>query len=225
MFGDTFAGLPDLQLNNDGILADLDVPFPGGLNRTVVANNNSPLPQSRIYTTYSHVNGALDFNSEFGSPDFRETASLDQYVLGVETAVWDDWASLEVRVPFAAQRQLGNDSFSFGNDSYVGDVSVISKMLLAKSNVAAVSTGVAIQLPTGDDIAGDQDGASLRYDNDGIYVSPFLAFLALPDANWYWQGFTQIDFAVQGDGFTVPLRFAPVRTGSTGIPGTFRRIQ
>lgn len=220
MFGDTFVGLPDLQLDSDGVLADLDVPFPGGSNRTVVANHNSPLPQSRIYTNYSHVNGALDFNSEFGNPDFSETASLDQYVVGFEAAVWDDWASIEVRVPFAAQRQLGNDSFSFGNDSYLGDVSVISKVLLAKSCHSAISTGVAVQLPTGDDISGDEDGTPLRYDNDGIYVSPYLAFLTLPDENWFWQGFAQVDFAVQGDGFTVPLQLQQV-PGAPGPSGEF----
>lgn len=219
MFGDTFVGLPDISIDADGVLADFDVPFPGGTNRLVIANNNSPLPQDRIYTTYSHVNGALDF-ARVSNPTAQRTASLDQYVVGLEKAFWNDWASLEVRVPFAAQRRLGDNRTTLGNDSYLGDVSLIGKFVLSKTRTSALSAGAAIQLPTGDNIGGQDDTTALTYDNDGIYISPFLSFLTMPDHDWFWQGFLQVDYAAQGDGFTLPLQM-PGQIANTRPSGEF----
>jgi hypothetical protein len=79
---------------------------------------------------------------------------------------------------------------------------LIGKLLLAKTERRAVSAGLAVQLPTGGDITGQFDGNAFTIENDAVIVSPFLAFVATPDSNRFYQGFAQADFAAKGNTFS-----------------------
>lgn len=196
MFGDTFVGLLDIATDNDGIMSSARIPFPGGSNRLVIANNNSALIQDRFYVTVDHTTGSLSATSQGVS---NNGASLDRTTLSIEKSFFDGMASLEVRVPFAAERRFTFNRFSIRNDGEFGNVSLIGKLQLSKSACKAVSAGVAVQLPTGGDIIGDYDGSQFTIENDAVYISPFVAFAATPDQNWFYQGFGQLDFAVKGN--------------------------
>ena len=59
-----------------------------------------------------------------------------------------------------------------------------------------------MQLPTGGDITGQFDNNAFTIENDAVIVSPFLAFVAAPNSNWFYQGFAQADFAAKGNTFS-----------------------
>lgn len=202
ILGDAFVSSNQIVLEADGNVAAADVPIPGGSERLLVASNNSPLTRDRIYMTYSHVPGAVTSASTLPAAMGTGMSSLDQFVIGAEKTLMDGRASVEFRLPVATEQRVTYDTFTLGSDSHLGDVGVIGKFIIARSNVAAVSAGISVQLPTGDDVGGMYNGTTFLIERDGIYVSPFLAILAAPNDDWFYQVFTQADFAVQGDGFS-----------------------
>ena len=199
MFGDTFIGLLDVYTDNDGIESTAHLPFPGGSNRLVIANNNSALIQDRFYVTFDHVQGSLSATSQSASIN---GASLDRTTLGIEKSFFDQRFSLEVRLPFAAERDFTFSRFSVQNDGQFGNIGLISKLQLWKNESTVTSAGVAVQIPTGGDITGEFDGSRFTIENDAVYVSPFVAFATTPGNNWFYQGFGQIDVSASGNTFS-----------------------
>ncbi|MFT4555074.1 MAG: hypothetical protein ACKVII_02060 [Planctomycetales bacterium] len=199
MLGDTFVGLLDINTDNDGILSAGRIPFPGGSNRLVIARNNSALVRDRFYVAYEHTTGALSASSQ---SVMSNNASLDRTILGLEKVFLDGQASLEIRLPFAAQRDFTFNRFSIQGDGEFGNVGLIGKLQLAKTENNVVSAGLAVQLPTGGDINGEFDSRAFTIVNDAVIISPFLAFAATPDSNWFYQGFAQADFTAKGNTFS-----------------------
>jgi hypothetical protein len=199
MLGDTFVGLLDINTDNDGILSAAQIPFPGGSNRLVIARNNSALVRDRFYVAYEHTTGALNASSQ---TVMSNGANLDRTILGLEKVFWDGQASLEVRLPFAAQRDFTFSRFSIHSDGEFGNVGLIGKLQLVKTENRVVSAGVGLQIPTGGDINGEFDGSVFTIENDAVVISPFLAFAATPDSNWFYQGFAQADFTAKGNTFS-----------------------
>lgn len=198
MLGDTFVGLLDVNIDNDGILSSARISFPGGANRLVVARNNSALVRDRFYVAYEHTTGALSTSSQAATDN---GANLDRTILGLEKVFLDGQASIEIRLPFAAERSFRFNRFSIQNDGEFGNIGLIGKLQIVKNEHAVVSSGIAIQLPTGGDITGEFDGNAFRIENDAVYVSPFLSFAAAPNSDWFWQGFMQTDHSVRGNTF------------------------
>ncbi len=200
MFGDTFVGLLDVNTDNDGILGAARIPFPGGSNRLVIARNNSALVRDRFYVAYEHTTGAMSASSQSTS---STDASLDRTILGLEKAFLDGRASIEVRLPFAAQRDFRFNRFSIQSDGEFGNVGLIGKLQLVKTRNKVFSTGIAILLPTGGDISGEFDGNAFTIENDAIVISPFLAFASAAEgSDWFWQGFAQTDYYARGNTFS-----------------------
>ena len=210
IFGDGFVGLQDFVLEGDvPLLANSDVPYAGGFERMLIATNNSPQVRRRVYFNYDHVAGAYDTASNFLMPATATSHQLDRYVFGWEQPVFGGALSIEVRLPFASETTIGDANSSISNTSTIGDLGIIAKAMLLNTETTVISTGVGLQLPTGADLAGTDGTRTFLIDHDALYVSPFLAWLAAPNDNWFIQGFVQLDVAVQGDGFRVsdPLLF------------------
>tara|TARA_R110002072_G_scaffold179059_1_gene335092 strand:- start:166104 stop:167054 length:951 start_codon:yes stop_codon:yes gene_type:complete len=199
MLGDTFVSLLDINTDNDGILSAARIPFPGGSNRLVIARNNSALVRDRFYLAYEHTTGALNASSQ---TTMSNGANLDRTILGLEKVFLDGQASLEVRLPFAAQRDFTFNRFSIQSDGEFGNVGLIGKLQIVKTENKVVSAGIGLQLPTGGDVNGEFDGVIFAIENDAVVVSPFLAFAATPDSNWFYQGFAQTDFIAKGNTFS-----------------------
>ena len=77
------------------------------------------------------------------------------------------------------------------------------------NDVLVVSTGLGIELPTGDDVQARVGGNFYTVENDAVHLHPYLAALADDGRKWFYNGFVQLD---------VPLAGNDLRT--TGIPGT-----
>jgi hypothetical protein len=125
MFGDTFVGLLDINTDNDGIRSAARIPFSGGSNRLVIARSNSDLVRDRFYVAYEHTTGSLSASSQAVT---SSGASLDRTFLGLEKTFLDGQASVEVRLPFAAQRDFTFDRFSIQSDGVLGNVGLIGEV-------------------------------------------------------------------------------------------------
>lgn len=203
MIGDGFVNLTDFTILNDTNVGFADLPAAGGADRLVISRNNSARPQDRVYLHYGHLTGGLTGFANFPGVNRREMASLDRYVLGIERACLDGRASLEIRMPYASERDFdfGTGAYSVRNDNYQGDTSAIGKFILSETATSTLSAGVAIQLPSAGDVTGTDGTTAFTVDHDAIYISPFLAFAAAQD-DWFYNGFLQADFNVVGDSFT-----------------------
>jgi hypothetical protein len=110
----------------------------------------------------------------------------------------------------------------------LGNISLISKFLIVEHQTYAISAGLGASLPTGQDVdylilidgevefrdaPGLTSNEEVRLDaifnNETVYLTPFVAWAAIPRPRWFHQGFFQIDVAanptpgiVDGTGLT-----------------------
>lgn len=163
-------------------------PVAGGNCRHKFAEFTSPCPTDRVFFTYHHYeNGITDF--------FGRVNNVDLVTLGLEKTLFQNLASIEVRVPFLS----GLESYVYSQDTFgaaFGNVSTTLKVLLAGNRRSAVSTGVTFIWPTGD----DADYFGHVVENEAIHAAPFIAWMRQsPRGRMFQQAVAQTDFDLNGD--------------------------
>lgn len=161
MFGDmTSGGCGQARFLAGTVSAGLEHPT-FNCSRANLAENNSPLPRSRVYARYNHFHNIDDvaiFPDTF--PDGVNMLNIDRVTLGGEIAFLDDRVSLEARLPFA--RQLTSDVFLYdiqGDynlplDDYrteLLNMQLILKGILLERENFLLSGGTALNIPTAQD--------------------------------------------------------------------------
>jgi hypothetical protein len=218
MIGD---GGPGTDVAIGGLLeASLSMSQLGG-SRLSVADANSPLPTERLYYSYRHLHNASSVNVH----GFSEAANRDQHLLAWENAILARAASLEIRVPieYRTPGSVGSlltpdDDIAdpFIADSHraeLGNISLIFKLLLVEQSWYALSAGLGVTLPSSQgfnsliginsEVAFSDPGLtadgitvfSSTFDNESVYLSPFLAWVVTPAPRWFHQGFLQVEAA------------------------------
>lgn len=253
MIGDTASGTCGTLTFDGAPFADVEHPT-FACSRLNIAENNSPLPQDRMFFSYRHFHNI----SETNVLDLTNAVELDLYTLGFEKTFNEGRSSLELRVPIAYELNsdlriidtptattlpLSDRTTEFGN------MSVVFKRLLYVRRDLLISGGVAVNIPTADDVVikGDFDTrinliddpividatADFTFDglvrNDTVNLSPYFAWQYTPRCrDWFHQGFFQVDIPmnrsrgeVQIDGVVTPDIFLPPEVLSTD---TFGRI-
>jgi hypothetical protein len=208
----------------DGLLeASLALPALGA-NRLNVADANSPLPTDRVYYSYRHLHNAssvavhqfsesVDFDQHklgWENAVLNRTASLEirapiEYRLASEfgsvIAPIGDIVDPVVAANGERQAELGN-------------LSLVAKLLIWERPTHAVSAGLGVTLPTSEDVDyvlatngelayGDLPGLTVDqlalytayFSNQTVYLSPYLAWAAVPGRRWFHQGFLQVEAA------------------------------
>jgi hypothetical protein len=174
MFGDIIAILigfrpvPNLP-GGQGIA--IGAAIPAAYSAVKVAENESPLPQDRVFVTYNYynnVNSIVDFH--------RET-------IGFEKSFFDGTSSLGIRLPFFQVDDEGPN-----RQSKIDDVSVILKYALIRDRDAGnvLSAGVSITMPSGAayrTTTGDELAIT--------FVQPFVGYVRNQE-NWYVHGFMSL---------------------------------
>jgi hypothetical protein len=241
MKGDTVGGGCGTVRFEGVVVAEVNHPY-FGCSRQKIAENNSPLPRSRVYVNYQHFHNAIlnTITDDDVTPAVTSTRDthVDRFLFGIERTFWDDVVSVQVQVPYA--QQLNDEMFlDFVTPSAPGDtqgmlgnVSVALKAILHRAccDRFLVSGGVLVEFPTASDVdlravdITDSEVAPgvfepreldfrLLYHNDSLIVSPFLAAFYMPNERYFLQGFTQVDTDVNGS----DLDFNPTVT-SSGVP-------
>jgi hypothetical protein len=196
-----------------------------------IADNESPLPQSRIFVNYNYFNGV---HSDI--PDFN----VHRETIGFEQTFCDCAGSIGLRLPiietpgFATQRSTQTTTNGFGFTPFiptpntgtttttttmasmlnlsgfkqegVGDLSVVLKYVVLGETCDGngISTGLLITTPTGRDIT-TVDGVI----HDTL-LQPYVGYLWTPD-NWFVEGFTAV--VIPTDDRDVTLLFTDLGVG------------
>ncbi|MEM9187031.1 MAG: hypothetical protein AAGB00_11095 [Planctomycetota bacterium] len=174
------------------------LPFsgPGDLiGRTRLQDNNSAMPQDRVFFDYSYFHNAA---LTAGGVD------VSRFAPGVEKTFLGGMASVEVRVPFGVtfnSDQVSGaapdtSSFEFGN------VVVAPKVLLSSDPDLAIAVGMGVALPTGDGILiSMSDGTpAVRIDNESVHLLPYFAMLYAPrGSDCFAHLFVTYDFDLNGN--------------------------
>jgi hypothetical protein len=188
MIGDFFGGGYNYQFANGATVATA-----GGDRRFKFADNNNPFPQDRFFFNYHHFNNAL---VKINGGD----ANLDRFTFGLEKTVFSDRSSIEVRIPFGLG--LGGNpggSDPVGQVTEFGNIALAVKHLLVRGPCSAVSAGLGIVLPTGDDFSVGGDVISNVFQNDAIHLLPFIGAYHDLTPRLFTQFFAQLDFDANGN--------------------------
>ena len=193
MIGDFFGGGYNYGFIGDGAT----VGVAGGDRRLKFAENNSPFPRNRIFFNYHHFHNAVR--------DVRGTdRNLDRYTFGLERLILDGRSSLEVRVPFSNTVSAGQDAFiGSTTDTEFGNLSLAVKRMLYQDQCSALSIGLGIVFPTGDDFQIVGDVVDNRFANDSVHLQPFIGYYHAPSRRCFTQFFAQLDFDTDGNDVTI----------------------
>ncbi len=172
----------------------LPVPSPGEVvGRYSIADNNSPLPQDRLFLDYNFFHNA------------RITAAgipVNRWAPGFESTFADGMGSIEFRAPMAitltsAINTSGDDLAAYE----FGDISFTLKGLLLQDDRFIASAGLGLTLPTADDfsLTLENNTQVVRVENQSVHILPFVAGSLNLSRNAYVQSFTQLDFDVNGN--------------------------
>ncbi len=204
------------------------LPVAGGGSRIgKISENDSPIPQDRVFFSYNHFHNAFELTetplSPPGLPTQIRQEPIDRYMLGLEKTFFGGQTSVEVRMPLLGSLDAQTDSFSVSSGN-VGNLTVVLKSLLYMDDATAVGAGVAIETPTGSDLNSRLGAVNLRFQNEAAHFLPYVGFIWSPgDPQWGWgnglffSGFAQIDINAASNGVDV--------IGQNGLPvGTIGRL-
>ncbi|HUG93088.1 MAG TPA: hypothetical protein VML55_19765, partial [Planctomycetaceae bacterium] len=159
-----------------------------GLQR--IAENNSPIPRHRVFVNYSYFDD---------TPLSRDGIDVHRVTPGFEQTYLEDQVSIEARFPFAHTldsdlrgRVADDTKWEFGN------IMLALKALIHESHHSAASVGLALSLPSADDLrmfGRDEEGRKrevVRIRNEAVLLMPFAGFVATdPGGRCFVQGFVQ----------------------------------
>lgn len=206
MYGDFFASAQATFELRDSI-ANLDLPPLGGGRRTKICETNRAIPTDRCFFLYDHFHNALTFERT-GLPGEYRSLNVDRYTFGVERTLQDGLWSIEARMPLTGGVDLTTpaaDPDFIMSGGEVGDLALILKGLVYRSDDVAVAVGVGVTSPTGSDAHATLPDFNMQIDihNDAVHLLPFIGLTSAP-ADWlFYHAFVQIDAATQGNLITL----------------------
>ena len=127
-----------------------------------------------------------------------EAHSISRYTLGFEKTFLDELASLEVRVPISGTYQFFSNDFGV-RGSNAGDIALISKFLLTRTENFSSVVGLGLNLPTGTDVAGNIRDVGYTVQNETVHFVPYFATLYAPGPFTFHHFFVSGDYAANGN--------------------------
>jgi hypothetical protein len=147
------------------------------LPRYKVADNNSPIPRTRLLYSYNFYDRA-----------FETSGDVHRHFIGGELLLWGGRFSVESRISL-------NEFHGFAtgtNEAEVGDLRTTVKVPFYEGASSLASAGLAVGWPVG-----DMPGA---LSDSNIIFAPFIGYLyAPPGGRWFAHGFGQLDIPTEAD--------------------------
>ena len=215
MYGDFIMPVGQIDASYTSVFSvRSDNPLAGGGRRSKVSENNKALPADRAYFTYNHFHNARTVDPDFTDiidPGPSIDSPVDQYTVGLEKTLWgDDW-SIDFRIPFVNSFEVGDPSGYSMAGGNVGNLTITMKRLWCQTACSALSVGIGVNVPTGDDVIGTTDLADFTVKNEAVHLLPFIAYLSAPNDRVFFHSFLQLDIAANGNQIVVT---DPFDTGS-----------
>ncbi|MDR1141356.1 MAG: hypothetical protein LBL62_06670, partial [Planctomycetaceae bacterium] len=149
--------------------------------------------KNRIWFDYRRLNNATSINAT----DFRKSRTVDQFTFGLETSL-NRCSSVEVRIPLFnqfASKQFEIPNRSAGSATELGNLSLIFKHLLARSNELTFSGGLGVVFPTAENWR--LSNAMLK--NETYYLVPYFSLQWHPNEDFFGHFLVQTDVPVSGN--------------------------
>jgi hypothetical protein len=216
MFGDSMeSGGNGVIVSGPAGVSDANTPLAGGNRRIKISENDNTLPQDRIFFLYNHFQDAASVDDFTFVPGLQRSISLDRYTIGFEKTFRDGLWSAELRMPFGCG--YGYQSIDFDSSAgQIGNLAVVLKRLLYKSDTTVAAIGLCVDTPTGSDATGMGQGVQYDIRNQAVFLSPYVGVLRTPNDKLFYQAFLQVDVPTNGN------RIDYVdNTGTTPSSGTF----
>ena len=163
------------------------------VGRLKIAENTSPIPRDRVFVNYSLFDNV---------PLFPGGVTVNRFSPGFEKTVLDGWGSFEMRFPLASTLDSSFDVDGPAQTGKVqfGDLYMVGKYLLARTDRAALSAGLVVTVPTANDLRVFlSDGEQLvQVRNQTVHLMPFLGWLYAP-GRFFAQGFVDVDIDTNGN--------------------------
>jgi hypothetical protein len=165
------------------------------VGRQKIAENVSPFPVNRVFVNYSY----FDETPIGGGLDVR------RWTPGFESLLFGENDSFEMRLPMAMTLDSNTVTNEPAMENHeVGNLYMALKHLVAKTELAALSLGLAMTVPTGDDVnvfvssRSFGDRQVLRIANESVHLLPFVGWYVGP-GRCFTQGFLQFDLDANGN--------------------------
>ena len=168
------------------------MPNPATSSGFNITEGESPRPQNRVYYNYNFFgNVAVDVGANnFAIP----VAQVSRHVIGFEKTLFDERASVGLRLPFLS---IGGDPAY--QAAAVCDMSIIAKYAFIQNPETGnvLSGGMVIRVPTSStlvfrDATGQRTLDQARIDD--VSLQPFVGYIYNFTENLYFQGFHSIAF-------------------------------
>jgi hypothetical protein len=198
---DTNPSIPDAPVYKMFLVSQVALggPNPGDLvGRVRIQDNNNAMPQNRIF---------IDYNFFHNVPFTANGIDVNRVTPGIEKTFLQGMGSIEVRVPMAVTYN-STQFLAVGPDSSepeFGNVAIIPKILLTSNEEHALAGGIAVALPTADDIRvfGQSGEQILNVENESVHLIPFLGYLYTPEhSDCFVQAFVTLDVDLNGNAVT-----------------------
>jgi hypothetical protein len=206
-----------------------DLALAGGTRGLLIGEHNKALPVDRAYVTYNHYHNALKFRAVGTDPipapgvpfDTARDVSLDRFTFGLEKTLLSGWTSLEVRMPLTGGYDFGFASTSptgivTAEGGEVGNVSLISKVMLYQEGCCAASAGLGLEAPTGSDAEARIASINYTIENEAVHLHPYFAVLSRSEDDWFVHAFAQLDVPLNGNSVSFASAVGPPAAGSLG---------
>lgn len=196
---------------------DICVPSPGtsAVGRVKIAENTSPIPRDRVFVNYSYFHNV---------PLGRGGVDVDRFVPGFEKTFFSGMTSIEMRFPFAAtlDSNLLTDGPHDTSNAEYGNMSLVSKTLLIRNQVWAMSGGIQVALPTADDVTISTVGGTplVFVENQAVHLMPFVGGLYTPNDRLFFQWFLQVDFNANNNPVEIRDPFVGALAPAGGLDDT-----
>jgi hypothetical protein len=197
-----------------GLAPGATVSVAGGDRIMKFSENNSPLPEDRLYFNYQLFhNAVVDVNG-----DSQDT---NRFTFGIERTFWDGWASIDVRAPLVASvdaTQMVGEQDTLAAE--FGNLGLAVKLLAYQRCGWAVGGGLGVIFPTAVDseVLNASSQPAITIDNDAYYLQPFMGVYFRPNNRFFTQVISAVNFDVSGTYVTLS---DPSFFGSVGSDRVF----
>lgn len=164
---------------------------------TRVAENNSAIPQDRVYFNYKFLND-VPVAKDQGANARDWDSDFSHYELGLEKTLFDGNVSVELLLPFSYGPESANSSAVGiqGSDVELQNIAFGLKALLLANDSKAITAGVRIEAPS------KEDRLELNFitlPEEVWTVTPYLATLINLNDDLFFQAFAS--YRLQTDDF------------------------
>lgn len=214
MFGDMLLPGPGFVVNEPDETTNVSLIQPGG-GGFKISENGEVLPVDRVFANYNHFHNplALQGRNSFTSGNY------DRVTLGVEKTFANGAHSVEMRLPFSGgidttlNRPPPSPIGMSGGE--LGNLTLVFKTLLYQDESTAFGGGLALEIPTGDDLLVTTPTiGTFEFKNQATHLHPYLGLIHMNEDDVFFSTFLQFDAGLNDNPLYQTTTFTQQRLGN-----------